>query len=55
MRLPDGGSDAARDRPPCGRASGRRYVGSARYTLEVDARGYAKQLVQDMQRGLAGS
>jgi dimethylaniline monooxygenase (N-oxide forming) len=28
----------------------RRYVGSARYALEVDARHYAKQLATDMQR-----
>jgi dimethylaniline monooxygenase (N-oxide forming) len=30
-----------------------RYVGTARYALEVDARGYAKQLAADMQRGEA--
>jgi cation diffusion facilitator CzcD-associated flavoprotein CzcO len=33
---------------------GRRYVGSARYTLEVDYRDYAAQLADDMRRGLAG-
>lgn len=32
----------------------RRYVGSARYALEVDARTYARQLGGDMQRGEAG-
>lgn len=32
-----------------------RYVGSARYALEVDARMYAKQLLGDMQRGEAGA
>jgi dimethylaniline monooxygenase (N-oxide forming) len=31
-----------------------RYVGSARYTLEVDFRDYAKQLRQDMARRRAG-
>lgn len=30
----------------------RRYVGSPRYALEVDARTYAKQLVGDMKRGV---
>lgn len=30
------------------------YVGSARYTLEVDGRAYTKQLFRDMSRGLAG-
>lgn len=33
----------------------RRYVGSARYALEVDARTYTKQLVRDMQRGEAAA
>ncbi|GIZ50201.1 flavin-containing monooxygenase [Noviherbaspirillum aridicola] len=32
----------------------RRYVGSARYTLEVDFREYAGQLNKDMRRGRAG-
>jgi dimethylaniline monooxygenase (N-oxide forming) len=32
----------------------RRYVGSARYALEVDARSYARQLLRDMHRGEAG-
>lgn len=32
----------------------RRYVGSARYTLEVDGRRYSKQLFGDMRRGAAG-
>lgn len=30
-----------------------RYVGTARYALEVDARSYARQLTADMQRGEA--
>lgn len=32
-----------------------RYVGSARYALEVDARHYARQLVRDMERGRASA
>ncbi|PVX81856.1 flavin-containing monooxygenase [Paraburkholderia unamae] len=32
----------------------RRYVGSARYTLEVDGRSYRKQLFGDISRGVAG-
>jgi len=32
----------------------RRYVGFARYTLEVDGRKYAKQLFGDISRGMAG-
>ena len=32
-----------------------RYVGTARYALEVDARSYAKQLAADMQRGEAAA
>ena len=36
------------------RSVGRRYVGSARYALEVDARTYTRQLVGDMRRGEAG-
>ena len=32
----------------------KRYVGSARYTLEVDFGEYARQLRRDMQRGRAG-
>ena len=32
----------------------RRYVGSARYTLEVDFRNYSKQLAADRERGVAG-
>ncbi|WP_288823994.1 hypothetical protein [uncultured Paraburkholderia sp.] len=31
-----------------------RYVGSARYTLEVDGRRYRKQLFGDISRGMAG-
>jgi dimethylaniline monooxygenase (N-oxide forming) len=37
------------------RAVRARYVGSARYALEVDARSYAKQLAGDLRRGEAGS
>lgn len=37
------------------RAVQRRYVGSARYALEVDARTHARQLTRDMQRGKAGT
>ncbi|BBK31934.1 cation diffusion facilitator CzcD-associated flavoprotein CzcO [Stella humosa] len=33
----------------------RRYVGSARYTLEVDFREYARQLRADMARGIGGA
>jgi hypothetical protein len=29
-------------------------VGAARYALEVDARSYARQLCDDIQRGEAG-
>jgi dimethylaniline monooxygenase (N-oxide forming) len=32
----------------------RRYVGSSRYTLEVDGRKYAKQLIGDINRGARG-
>lgn len=32
----------------------RRYLGSARYTLEVDGRRYRKQLFGDISRGVAG-
>ncbi|HEX2548175.1 MAG TPA: NAD(P)-binding domain-containing protein [Ramlibacter sp.] len=35
------------------RAVQRRYVGSARYILEVDARSYGKQLLGDIRRGEA--
>ena len=38
-----------------GHAVRRRYVGSARYALEVDARTYAKQLLGDMARGVGGA
>lgn len=37
------------------RAIERRYVNSARYTLEVDYKEYSKQLRLDMKRGRAGS
>ena len=33
----------------------RRYVGSARYTLEVDFSDYARQLRRDLAKRLAGS
>lgn len=33
----------------------RRYVGAARYALEVDARSHAQQLLADMHRGRAGA
>jgi hypothetical protein len=33
----------------------RRYVGAARYALEVDARSHAQQLLGDMQQGWAGT
>ncbi|HEY8605591.1 MAG TPA: NAD(P)-binding domain-containing protein [Noviherbaspirillum sp.] len=36
------------------RAVAKRYVGSARYTLEVDFREYARQLRRDMASGRAG-
>jgi hypothetical protein len=36
-------------------AVARRYVGSARYTLEVDARQYARQLREDIASGRAGA
>ena len=32
----------------------RQFVGTARYTLEVDARSYAKKLNTDMKTGAAG-
>lgn len=37
-----------------GEAVSRQFVGSARYTLEVDARSYSKKLRKDMQTGTAG-
>lgn len=53
MRLP---APEAMAREIAAHAQGvrRRYVGSARYALEVDARTYARQLLADMQRGQAG-
>ncbi|MGE0715676.1 MAG: flavin-containing monooxygenase [Alphaproteobacteria bacterium] len=38
-----------------GRRLARRYVGSARYTLEVDFREYARQLRGDLRQGTAGA
>lgn len=37
-----------------GEAVARQFVGSARYTLEVDARSYSRKLNKDMQTGTAG-
>jgi dimethylaniline monooxygenase (N-oxide forming) len=54
MRLPDLGA-MEREITHHANAVRRRYVGSARYTLEVDARTYAKELVRDMQRAEAGA
>jgi dimethylaniline monooxygenase (N-oxide forming) len=54
VRLPDA-SAMTREIEAHASAVRRRYVGSARYALEVDARGYAKQLARDMQRGEAGA
>ena len=53
MRLP-AAHEMAREIDRHASAVRRRYVGSARYALEVDARTYAKQLTRDMQRGEAG-
>ena len=54
MQLPE---RAAMQREIARHAQGvqRRYVGSPRYALEVDARSYAQQLTRDMQRGVAGA
>jgi hypothetical protein len=54
MRLPAEGS-MAREIERHAAAVRRRYVGTARYALEVDARSYAKQLVRDMARGEAAA
>jgi len=54
MALPDEAAmreEIARHR----RARDKRYVGSARYTLEVDFREYAGQLQRDMRLGRAGT
>jgi dimethylaniline monooxygenase (N-oxide forming) len=54
IRLPD--ADAMRGEIARHRARiARRYVGSARYTLEVDFREYAGQLRGDMARGIGGA
>lgn len=52
LRLPPAAT-MAREIDQHAQAVRRRYVGSARYALEVDARSYAKQLAGDMQRGAA--
>lgn len=52
MRLPEPAA-MAREIDRHASAVRRRYVGTARYALEVDARGYARQLVGDTQRGEA--
>ncbi len=54
IRLPDRdtmSTEIARHR----RYLEQRYVGSARYTLEVDFREYARQLARDHERGKAGA
>lgn len=53
MRLPDWTVMADEVRHHRERVA-RRYVGSARYTLEVDFREYAGQLRSDLKRGMAG-
>ncbi|MCC7272084.1 MAG: NAD(P)-binding domain-containing protein [Alphaproteobacteria bacterium] len=53
MRLPDP-ETMRREVAEHRRRLVRRYVGSARYTLEVDFREYAGQLRGDMKRGTAG-
>ncbi len=54
MQLPDAAA-MAREIGRHERAVRSRYVGSARYTLEVDARSYARQLAADMRRGEGGA
>ena len=54
VRLPD--ADRMRQEAAAHAARiARRYVGSARYTLEVDFREYARQLRGDMARGIGGA
>lgn len=53
VRLPDAAS-MAREISSHAQAVRRRYVGSARYALEVDARSYARELARDMRRARAG-
>jgi len=52
MHLPATGT-MAREIDRHANAVRRRYVGTARYALEVDARSYARQLVSDIRRGEA--
>ncbi|MBY4897015.1 NAD(P)/FAD-dependent oxidoreductase [Cupriavidus sp. AU9028] len=54
MRLPEA-HDMAREIDAHRAEVARRYVGSARYTLEVDFRAYARQMARDMRRGRAGA
>lgn len=54
MRLPDRATMEA-EIAAHHRGVARRYVNSARYTLEVDFRTYAKQLARDMRRGAAAA
>lgn len=54
MRLPQA-PDMAREIDRHAQGVRQRYVGTARYALEVDARSYAKQLLADMQRGEASA
>lgn len=54
MRLPPA-PDMAREIDRHAQGVRRRYVGTARYALEVDARAYARQLQHDMRRGIAGA
>lgn len=53
LRLPDA-STMAQEIAAHAHAVRRRYVGSARYALEVDARSHVRQLAADMRRGVAG-
>lgn len=54
MRLPDVPA-MAREIDQHAQGVRQRYVGTARYALEVDARHYARQLTADMQRGEAAT
>lgn len=54
MRLPEADTKA-QEIAQHTNAVQKRYVGSARYALEVDARTYIRQLARDMQSGEAGT
>lgn len=54
MQAPDANA-MAREIDHHAQAVRQRYVGTARYALEVDARSYARQLLDDMRRGTAGA